>query len=77
MTKGKKKYRLVAVVGSREITSAWRYDDETVRAELQEVQKAQSSGEAVRLPWLGIASGRDVTAVYVDERWVSMGATVV
>lgn len=76
MAQRAKKYRLVVLVGARQIESAWSLDHETVAAELQLIQEAQASGAAVRLPWLGIASGSDVTAAYTEERWASTSASV-
>ena len=68
MTRTKKEYRLVAVVGGKDIASAWKNGLQPMKDELQIVQDAQVSGQPIRLRWLGIASGRDVTAVFIEER---------
>jgi hypothetical protein len=69
-----KRYRIVATVAGKDIGSPWVESRELVQGELELIQHAQVSGEAIRLPWLAVRSGAEVTVAHVAERWVGGGS---
>jgi hypothetical protein len=71
-----RRYRLLAQVGDKRIEGPWSTDRAIVEQDLAQVHLAQATGEPLRLSWLAVASGSEVSVAHLEEGFVAAPVAV-